>query len=337
MSKSSSTPSFYTLFSGSAGNSQYLGTPESGVLIDIGRSCRQMEQQLANIGVKPEAVQAVFITHEHTDHCKGIKVWGKKHHTPVYASEGTLDALDEKGLLTDQFPAFSISDAPFSLQQMTITPFATSHDCAESMGFRFDLPEGTSVSIISDTGEITDDIRETVAGTTLLYCENDYNTDMLWCGPYPAELKARIDSSTGHLSTAQVGQYARELVDSETPPEQIVLGHLSEHNNNPTTAKSLVQKAVQEKCLVDVAQKDVPKQYSIHRESSYQKGETLDGTLSTQTHESIRDESPKGLGDSTGQEKPDHTVRVSSDPDSAEPAKSSSSSRSSSTRRAVYR
>lgn len=337
MSTSFSTPDFYTLFSGSAGNSEYLGTPEGGVLIDMGRSCRQMEQQLAKIGVQPEAVQAIFITHEHTDHCKGIKVWGKKYHTPVYASEGTLDALDEKGLLTDKFPAFSITDAPFDLNPMTVTPFPTSHDCAEGMGFRFDFPNDTAVSIISDTGEITEEIRETVAGTTLLYCENDYNTDLLWCGKYPAELKARIDSPTGHLSTAQVGQYARELVESETPPQQIVLGHLSEHNNDPEITERLVKLAVQDKCQVAVAQKEVPMQYSIHPEISIQKGEILDGTLPTQADEGVRHQDAEELGRSAGQAAPDHPVRVSAEPDSGQPEAASGPSRSSQNRRAVYR
>lgn len=245
---------FSTLFSGSAGNSEYFGTEKSGVLIDIGRSCKQMENQLKRLNLTPDQITAILITHEHTDHCKGLKVWGKKYHTPVYASEGTLSALDNNGVITSDFPAYAVTTMPFLLNdEIKVTPFPTSHDCAEGMGYRFDVLDNAnqetsgrspSVSIVSDTGMITGEIKETVLGSQMVYCENDYNTDMLWCGVYPAILKARIDSDHGHLSTSQVGKFARELVGFEEPTSIFWVGHLSEYNNDPELAKTLIEKAV---------------------------------------------------------------------------------------------
>lgn len=314
----SDQPVFATLFSGSAGNSQYLGTKDSGVLIDIGRSCRQMEQQLAKLGVKPEAVKAILLTHEHGDHSKGLKVWEKKHPTPLYASGGTLGALDEADVLTGDYPVYQVYAEPFEAGGYTVTAFPTSHDCAEGTGYRLDLPDGVSVSVIPDTGIILPEIRETVTGSDLVYCENDYNTDLLWCGPYPYKLKTRIDSDEGHLSTAQVGKFARILVHDETHPvKRIVLGHLSEHNNDPEMAVRLVSMAVQGAVPVNVAAKQDPKLFALDElneqpeSAESERGEmTHDVKPGTDAEPGCEDQpEPEGVAGEAGRTAEDHDQR----------------------------
>lgn len=255
--KSIPGPCFCTLFSGSSGNCLFVGdSADGGILIDIGRSCRQVEKQLSGIGVMPEQIQGILLTHEHTDHCKGLEQWEKKYTTPLYSAEETLEELDNQGKISGKFPAYAVFDEEFAIGDYRVTAFPLSHDCAQCMGYRVTLPSGHSVSIVPDTGKITEECLNVVPGSDLVCCENDYNTDKLWCGEYPTQLKERIDSDTGHLSTKQVGAFARKLVSGDRPTETIVLYHLSEHNNDPELAKELVKSAVHDKALVETAKKD---------------------------------------------------------------------------------
>lgn len=125
------------LFSGSTGNSYYIGSKSSGILVDIGRSCKQVTTVMQRCGIDPLSVQGILITHEHSDHISGLRVFASKYHIPVFASKGTLGALESMGILSDKYPAYTIEDT-LELAGMHVNAFRTPHDCAESFGYRIE-------------------------------------------------------------------------------------------------------------------------------------------------------------------------------------------------------
>ena len=124
---------FGTLYSGSSGNSTYIGDRSGGILVDVGKNAKQTTLALQEMGLSPEQIHAIFITHEHTDHICGLRVFANRYHIPVYASLGTLEALDEKGHLRGDFPVFQMTDTA-DIGDFHVQCFHTSHDCAEEIG-----------------------------------------------------------------------------------------------------------------------------------------------------------------------------------------------------------
>ena len=147
----------YPLFSGSSGNCYYLGSPESGVLIDTGRSAKQIEQALRDNSLDPKRVSAVFITHEHTDHIQGLRVFASRYGVKVYSSPGTMRAMEEKGYINEKVDISPIDLSGMETDDMRITPFHTSHDCAEGGPYPYILKK----RILSDKGHLS---NETCAG-----------------------------------------------------------------------------------------------------------------------------------------------------------------------------
>ena len=225
---------FCPLFSGSSGNSYYFGSAESGILIDAGRSAKQLTAALGNCGLDMKAVRGIFITHEHSDHICGLRVLASRHHIPVYAAPGTLKALEEMNCLTDRYTASPIPPKGMECAGMYITSFHTSHDSAESVGFRIDMGNGRSAAVATDLGFMSDEVRSGVAGVDLLGLESNHDEAMLRSGPYPYPLKKRILSQRGHLSnTACADELVRFAAGGTT---RFWLAHLSHENNTPDLA-----------------------------------------------------------------------------------------------------
>ena len=218
------------LFSGSTGNSYYIGSRSAGVLLDAGRSARQLEQALKRCEVDPLAIQGILITHEHSDHISGVRVLAKKYKLPVFASQGTLMAMEgtlgeaERWVLEDRL----------ELAGMEITPFATPHDSAQSLGFRITTADHREFALATDLGEVTSCVREHLLGAEFVVVESNHDKEMLRGGPYPYYLKRRILSERGHLSNGDCAAFLPELVKSGT--KRILLAHLSRENNTPTLA-----------------------------------------------------------------------------------------------------
>ncbi len=232
---------FCPLFSGSSGNCLYVGNAESGVLIDAGVSARRIENALAARGISPSAIRAILVTHEHTDHTTGLRVFQKKHHIPVYASHGTLTALFETGAVAEEQRCHLVEEA--ILDDVAITAFSTSHDCRESNGFRITLRDGRTVGIATDLGYVSDAVREGLRGCDLVYFESNHDVRMLENGPYPYVLKRRILSDRGHLSNEACAAELPALLQSGTT--RVVLGHLSRENNLPALAQATALSALQ--------------------------------------------------------------------------------------------
>lgn len=223
---------FCPLFSGSKGNSMYVGTSQSGVLIDVGMSAKQTTLALERIGVEPQSVKAIFITHEHSDHVKGLRVFASKYGIQMYSSNGTLSALDETGVLNGKFIADEMSSG-VEVDGMYITSFQTPHDSRESVGYVVTLGD-RKAAVVTDLGEMTDDIMHAISGCDLVLIESNHDVGMLENGDYPYFLKRRILSKKGHLSNDSCAKAVTQLLESGTT--RFVLGHLSGENNIPELA-----------------------------------------------------------------------------------------------------
>lgn len=224
---------FVTLFSSSSGNSYYIGSSGQGVLIDAGRSCKQIELAMQSNNLDLRSVRAVFITHEHTDHCQGLKVLASRYGFTVYASEGTLNALERTDKLSSRFTADVIENR-ISIGDMLIERHDTPHDSIESCAYSVTTPDGSRATVATDMGIMLPSVREAIRKSSLAVIESNHDIDMLRCGPYPYALKQRILSDRGHLSNKACAEELPELVKSGV--SRIVLGHLSKENNTPMLA-----------------------------------------------------------------------------------------------------
>ncbi|MGN0526962.1 MAG: MBL fold metallo-hydrolase [Acutalibacteraceae bacterium] len=226
---------FCPLFSSSSGNSVYIGDNDGGILVDVGRSAKQTEIMLKNIGVDINTIKGIFITHEHSDHICGVKVFAKRYNIPVYASTATILELKRKEILTPYHIDITVNDSPVCIAGMSVQPIKTSHDCADGRGYVITGSDGsTKVSVATDTGYVTNDILEKISGSKLLYIESNHDVEMLRSGPYPYQLQQRILSNIGHLSNDSCAAALKTLINNGTT--HIILAHLSQENNTPELA-----------------------------------------------------------------------------------------------------
>lgn len=222
------------LFSSSRGNSTYIGTGDTGVLIDVGRSTKQIEQALLANNIDISAIKAIFITHEHTDHIQGLKVFASRYNVKTFASSGTMAALAQKGVLTGKFQTEVLDEKGIELAGMFIKPFNTPHDSQQSVGYIVNTADDKRAVIATDIGYMTDTIRNATDGADVVLIESNHDVRMLQNGPYPYYLKKRILSNTGHLSNEAC---ANELVTFiKKGITKFILAHLSQENNLPELA-----------------------------------------------------------------------------------------------------
>lgn len=218
------------LFSGSTGNSYYIGTRAAGLLIDAGRSARQLEGMLKLCGIDPLAVHGILVTHEHSDHVSGLRVFAKKYGMPVFCTPGTLEAL---GTMAVEFEARPLPDE-LEVGGVRVTHFPVSHDCAQPVGYRLETADGRTIALATDLGFLSDQVKAGLLGADLVVIESNHDVDMLRGGPYPYPLKQRVLSDRGHLSNAVCAAFLPELLKSGT--RRFLLGHLSRQNNTPELA-----------------------------------------------------------------------------------------------------
>ncbi len=223
---------FISLISGSSGNAAYLADGKTHILIDCGMSGKQLAESLKRIGVSPESLDALLITHEHSDHIKGAGVAARRYGLPIYATEGTRAAMNIGGVADGQIKIID-SSHDFEIGTIGVKAFDIPHDAAEPVGYSFYIG-GEKVSLATDIGHMREPLFEQLANSKMVLLESNHDVDMLRCGPYPFPLKQRILSDTGHLSNENAAKTALRLVSSGT--EHIMLGHLSEKNNHPEIA-----------------------------------------------------------------------------------------------------
>lgn len=224
------------LFSGSCGNSTFVGNADGGLLVDAGVSAKRICQALFDIGVDPERLKGVFITHEHSDHIAGARVFCSKYNIPLFATKGTLEVMERDGHINEKIMAFELEFDEIELDGYKIKNFRTSHDCAESCGYKIELPDGRTAAVCTDLGFVSEEVKSSLSKTDLLVFESNHDIDMLKTGIYPYPLKQRIMSPIGHLSNDACADALPAFVKSGTT--RIILSHLSEQNNLPVYARS---------------------------------------------------------------------------------------------------
>lgn len=243
---------FYSLYSGSTGNSLLVESGETKILIDTGVSAKKVVDGLSSIGTSIEEIDAILITHEHTDHVQALGTLSKKYHIPVYANPKTWDAMPTQRDKVDQaYQKKFQTNESFSIKDLTLFPFAIPHDASDPCGFNlFDGKE--KLSIATDIGHMTTDILTHLEGSKFLMLESNYDPEVLKCSSYPFLLKTRIAGPNGHLSNPIAGKTIAHLIP--TGLEKVMLGHLSKENNFPELAYTTV---MEELTLKQYSQKDI--------------------------------------------------------------------------------
>ncbi len=225
---------FCSLFSSSSGNSTFVSAGSASILIDAGVSAKRLFKALTDREIEPEKLGAIFITHEHSDHINGLRILASNHHIPVYATEGTILALEENGTINGKFPFDVMPKEGVVVGDMLVKSFSTPHDSKESCGYSITLPDGQKAVVATDIGHITDEIMQNLKGASLVMLESNHDEGMLRNGPYPYYLKRRILSDVGHLSNEACAETVTKLLKSGTA--RFFLGHLSTENNFPALA-----------------------------------------------------------------------------------------------------
>ncbi len=193
-----------------------------------------MVKALTDREIDPKTIGGIFITHEHIDHVNAVRILATNNGIPVYATEGTLEALEESGVLNGKFPVNVMPEEGVAVGDLFIKSFKTPHDSRESCGYTVTLPDGQKAAIATDIGHMTEEIMQNLKGSGLVMLESNHDEGMLRNGPYPYYLKRRILSDVGHLSNNACAEAVTELLKSGTV--RFFLGHLSRDNNFPALA-----------------------------------------------------------------------------------------------------
>ena len=234
----------FSLRSGSRGNAALLNSGKNKILIDCGVSGKAITGALAELDVKPEELDGIVVTHEHTDHTSGIGVMMRRYEIPVWATKGTWGAMYKSiGKIDDRFIRTLEPGEHFEIGNIGVQPFSIPHDAAEPVGYCF-CCKNEKISVATDIGELKKELFEAVKGSKTVILEANHDVNMLEIGPYPIQLKQRIRGNYGHLSNDDAGKAAEFLVRLGT--ENILLGHLSEENNYPDLALQTVVCALNE-------------------------------------------------------------------------------------------
>lgn len=230
-----------SLYSGSSGNCIYVGSGNTSLLIDIGVSTKKVVEALQQIDVKPEELDGILITHEHTDHIGGLGVFLRKYGIPVYGTSKTLEAVaGYRNLGKVDWNLFHgiRPEESFELKDVYVKAISTWHDAADPVCYTI-MNETKKVSVVTDLGDYDRHIVDALSNSDALLVETNHDVRMLEAGPYPYVLKQRILGRYGHLSNEKGGQLVRELLNDHV--KGIYLGHLSKENNYPDLAFETVK------------------------------------------------------------------------------------------------
>ncbi len=227
------------LASSSSGNATFIRTERTRLLVDAGLSKRDVLARLAAIGEPAESLDAILISHEHSDHVSGLVALARHLDIPVYITRLTAPSIPW-GEYTPKLDCFQ-AGASFAIGDLDIDSFTVPHDAIDPVGFCF-RAAGIKVGVVTDLGYVPDSIKFHLRGADLLILESNHDLEMLKVGPYPWSVKQRVMGRKGHLSNEVVSDFIRQ--DLDTSISTLVLGHLSEHNNHPEIVRSMAERAL---------------------------------------------------------------------------------------------
>ena len=253
---------FCSLYSGSSGNSFFIQTENTKILVDCGVSCKKVEEGLKSLDVDPSSIDAVLITHEHSDHVKGLGTFSKKFNVPIFANQETIDNMQAQTskIAKNNINTFKVSDK-FEVGDIEVHPFSISHDAANPCGFNI-FKDNKKISIATDIGTMDNKTIKRLEDSIFILLESNYDPDILRYSPYPYLLKRRIAGPTGHLPNNKAGETISYLMKSGL--QTAMLGHLSKENNFPELAyKTVTEELINSnqdlsKISLSVASRDLP-------------------------------------------------------------------------------
>ena len=253
---------FCSLYSGSSGNSLFVQSENTNILVDCGVSAKKVETALNGINVNPKDIDGILITHEHSDHVQGLGVFAKKYNIPIYVNEKTLDAMPKQKEKIENCEIHNIVvGEKFEINDLKIKSFAIPHDAINPCGYTFTDNKKT-IGIATDIGHMTNEILRELEPSDFLLLESNYDPEVLKFSSYPYQLKQRIAGPNGHLPNEMAGKTISRLLRCNL--KRAMLGHLSKENNFPELAyKSVVEELINEKfnensLQLSVASRDIP-------------------------------------------------------------------------------
>ncbi len=234
----------YNLASSSSGNSSLICSDKTKILVDVGISLKVLKQRLKSVGESVDEIDAVLITHEHSDHVKGLGVLSRKLALPIYLTMGTADEIADKtalGAIDDDLFNYIKSDNEFFIKDLKVKPLKISHDAVAPVAYRISGNK-KSVAIVTDLGCYDDYLVENLKGLDAILLESNHDVKILQAGAYPFELKRRILSDIGHLSNETAAEFLKKIYHIGL--KNVVLGHLSVENNLPELALANMENAM---------------------------------------------------------------------------------------------
>ncbi len=230
-----SSARLHVLSSGSKGNAILVESDGVTLLIDQGFSFRRFQERCNQVGCAPESIAAIVVSHEHLDHINGVPVTARKLGVPVYAAPAVAAYFKDTGIVLSDLRVLS-PECPCCIEYFSVEPFPVMHDARDPLGFTVTLPAGTRLSIVTDTGCVTQRIFAQVAASDYLVIEANHDPRLLYANTtYPPDLKQRIRSERGHLSNEQCAEMLGQLPQGRL--RKVVFAHLSEENNSPALVR----------------------------------------------------------------------------------------------------
>lgn len=252
---------FCSLYSGSTGNCSLVQTDTTKILIDVGESSKKIVEALNSINVDANLIDAILITHEHSDHVKGLGTFSNKFHVPVYANIETWDAMKKQKDKIEQDKINTFTFNKFSIGDIEINPFSIPHDAANPCGFNL-YHDNKKMSIATDIGHMSSEIIKHLTNSSFMLLEANYEPEILKCSSYPYLLKERIKGPNGHLSNTDAGKTISYLVNHGL--NKVMLGHLSKENNFPELAyKTVVEELMENNISENSLRLSVADRYKV--------------------------------------------------------------------------